>query len=194
MCTVHTPGMVAPGPGRSGNLRPFSGRNTIPKGRTDHVVERPRKSTYCAEQQTSWLRSVARPFDPRAARCHTRIRFLRKKHVDSLRKTRISPGLYRLCPLAMGPTQAGSTTWARTGGGNPDRAARSIRALPELLVQPCRCNAGMCGGPCRRPIAEGGDGRVPLPRGDHQDPTSAADLLPRQGLASGDLLESGALI
>jgi hypothetical protein len=52
------------------------------------------------------------------------------------------------------------------------------------------------GAPHRAGVAlqVGGDGRGPLPRGDRQHRAGVADLVPRQGLAPGDLLKDGAVM
>src|SRR5690349_12974088 len=97
-------------------------------------------------------------------------------------------------PSATGSRQARATIWARWRGGNPGRPARSLGRVEEpaqsgVLVAPA-------GAPYRTGVTfqAGGNGRGPLPRGDRQDRPGAADLIPRQGLASGDLLKDGAIM
>src|SRR3954454_1297631 len=97
-------------------------------------------------------------------------------------------------PLATGSRQASSTTRARWRGGNPGRAARSLGLLQESRHP--AVTIALAGAPHRADVAlqVGGDGRGPLPRGHGQDRPGATDLVPRQGLTTGDVLECGAVM
>src|SRR4051794_3712143 len=125
------------------------------------------------------------------------VRGLMRPTIPSLTAWRARSSLdqWVMCnPLATGSRQASSTIWARCRGGKPGRTARSLglfeeAAHPGLLV-------ALAGAPDRTGVAfqAGGDRRGPVSRGDREDRPGAADLVPRRGLASCDLLQDGAVM
>src|SRR5262249_18838597 len=97
-------------------------------------------------------------------------------------------------PLATGSRQASSTIRAHWRGGNPGRAARSLGPFEEPRHPGVAVPLARAARRADVALQVGRDGRGPLPRGDRQDRPCAADLVPRQGLAPGDVLEYEAVM
>src|SRR4051794_25397058 len=97
-------------------------------------------------------------------------------------------------PWAIGSKQASSTIWARCRGGNPGRTARS-RGVVQQPVEPALAgaSAGAADGLDIALHLEGHDAGA-LPLGGRQDRPRPADLIPRQRLATRDLLRRDSIM